>query len=317
MEMKLGGYRIRIAKEYHISNTMPKIYNAKGQLLETYFIKNRHSQHAPFGHEGKYFFWDRYNYGLDTHFYGPESMTKTLGHPLVKYGMLTESKGIVPKDYEIFRKHKGLEKEFRYIFTYDDEILSTISNAAFYPICAQVWYGQENGEYILDAENYRNKTKDVSILSSDKILCPLHKARIETAGYCKRNGLADTYGTFDGGSYCKVDDTLREYRYSFSFENDISDYFFTEKITNCFAAQTIPIYLGARKISEFFNEDGIIFITEKDLDRIEDIIKQCTPQEYERRLPAVLDNYNRVQEYLNMQDYLYEHYLSHAKQRLL
>ena len=66
------------------------------------------------------------------------------------------------------------------------------------------------------------------------------------------------------------------------------------------------------KISDFFNEDGIIFITEKDLDRIEDIIKQCTPQEYERRLPAVLDNYNRVQEYLNMQDYLYEHYLSHA-----
>ena len=307
--MKLGGYRIQIAKEYHISNTMPRIYNAKGQLLETYFIKNRHSQHAPFGHEGKYFFWDRYNYGLDTHFYGPESMTKTLGYPLVKYGMLTESKGIAPKDYEIFRKHKGLEKEFRYIFTYDDEILSTIPNAAFYPICAQVWYGQENGKYILDAENYRNKTKDVSILSSDKILCPLHKARIETAGYCKRNGLADTYGTFDGGSYCKVDDTLREYRYSFSFENDISDYFFTEKITNCFAAQTIPIYLGARKISEFFNEDGIIFITEKDLNHLEDIIKQCTVEEYERRLPAVLDNYNRVQEYLNMQDYLYEHYL--------
>lgn len=310
MELKLGGYRIQIAREYQITNTMPKIYNAKGQLLETYFIKNRHSQHAPFGHEGKYFFWDRYNYGLDTHFYGPESMPKPLGKPITKYGMLTESKGIVPRDYEIFRKHKGLEKEFRYIFTYDDEILNTISNAAFYPICAQVWYGRVNGEYVLDAENYRNKTKNVSILSSDKVLCPLHKVRIETARYCRKTGLADTYGTFDGGSYCKVEDTLREYRYSFSFENDISDYFFTEKITNCFAAQTIPIYLGARKISEFFNEDGILFITEKDLDHIEDVLKRCTPEEYERRLPAVLDNYNRVQEYLNMQDYLYEHHLS-------
>lgn len=309
MEIRLGGYRIQIAREYQITNTMPKIYNAKGRLLETYFIKNRHSQHAPFGHEGKYFFWDRYNYGLDTHFYGPESMTKPLGKPIVKYGMLTESKGIAPGDYKIFRKHKGLEKEFRYIFTYDDEILNTISNAAFYPVCAQVWYGRDGGGYVLDAENYRNKTKNVSILSSDKVLCPLHKARIETARYCRRMGLADAYGTFDGGSYCKVDDTLREYRYSFSFENDISDYFFTEKITNCFAAQTIPIYLGARKISEFFNEDGILFITEKDLDHLEDVLKRCTPEEYERRLPAVLDNYNRVQEYLNMQDYLYEHHL--------
>lgn len=29
-------------------------------------------------------------------------------------------------------------------------------------------------------------------------------------------------------------------------------------------------------------------------------------------LPAVLDNYERVKEYVNMQDYLYEHYLMKA-----
>ena len=139
MELKLGRHRIQIAREYEIDGTMPRIYNAEGQLLETYFIKNRHSQHAPFGHEGKYFFWDRYNYGLDTHFYGPEVMTKTLGRPLVKYGMLTESRTIVPQDYEVFHKHKGLEKEFKYIFTYDERILNEIENARFYPVAAGIW----------------------------------------------------------------------------------------------------------------------------------------------------------------------------------
>ena len=158
MEIKLGRYRIQIAREYQISNTKPKIYNAKGQLLETYFIKNRHSQHAPFGNAGKYFFWDRYNYGLDTHFYGPESMTKTLGHPIVKYGMLTESRVIVPKDYEIFHKQKGLEKDFKYIFTYDEKILNEIENARFYPIAAGIW----NAE--LKDSLYQNKEKDISIL---------------------------------------------------------------------------------------------------------------------------------------------------------
>ena len=53
----------------------------------------------------------------------------------------------------------------------------------------------------------------------------------------------------------------------------------------------------------------MILIEEKDLDSIEKVLKQCTVEEYERRIPAILDNYGRVQKYLNMQDYLYEQYL--------
>ena len=55
MEFKLGRYHIQIAREYDIDGTRPKIYNAEGHLLETYFIKNRHSQHAPFGMKGSTF----------------------------------------------------------------------------------------------------------------------------------------------------------------------------------------------------------------------------------------------------------------------
>ena len=223
MEFRFAGYRIQIAKEYKIDGTMPRIYNEEGRLLETYFIKNRHSQHAPFGREGKYFFWDRYNYGLDTHFYGPESLTKTLGNPQVKYGMLTESRAIVPQDYEVFRRHKGLEKEFRYIFTYDETILNEIENARFYPICARVWYGQDN-QFLWDSDAYLKKSRDVSVLSSAKTMCHLHEVRVGLSRYCKRNCLADTFGTFDGGAPCLADDSLRDYRYSIIIENDISDY---------------------------------------------------------------------------------------------
>ena len=304
MEFKLGSYRIQISKEYHITNTMPNIYNQEGQLLETYFIKNRHSQHAPFGHEGKYFFWDRYNYGLDTHFYGPESMPKTLGTPLVKYGMLTESRIIVPQDYEVFHKHKGLEKEFKYIFTYDEQILNAVENARFYPIAAGIW-NQEMKTGLSE-----KKDRDVSILSSDKVMCELHRFRLALAKMCKAEGLADTYGRFDGGDYVKsVDETLDRYRFSFIIENDISDYYFSERLTSCLASQTIPIYVGARKISEFFNTDGMILLEKPDLEPAKEALKQCNRQTYEEKLPAVLENYERVQEYRNMQDYLYEHYL--------
>lgn len=307
MELRLGKYRIQIEREYDIDGTMPKIYNAEGHPLETYFIKNRHSRHAPFGHEGKYFFWDRYNYGLDTHFYGPEAMTGTLGKPAVKYGMLTESRTIVPKDYEVFHRNRGLEKDFRYIFTYDDRILNEIENARFYPVAAGIW----NSE--MREGRYREKDRNLSILSSDKVMCALHRFRLELARLCKRDGLADTFGRFDGGGYVeKVDETLNRYRFSMIIENDVSDYYFSERLTNCFAAQTVPVYLGARRIGDFFNTDGMILLGSADLEEAESLIAECTRERYEAMLPAVLDNYERVKEYVNMQDYLYEHYLMKA-----
>ncbi|MBD5523046.1 MAG: hypothetical protein HDR04_01225 [Lachnospiraceae bacterium] len=304
MELKIGGYRIQIAREYEIDGTMPRIYNAEGQPLETYFIKNRHSRHAPFGHEGKYFFWDRYNYGLGTHFYGPESMAHPLGKPRVKYGMLTESRTIVPQDYEVFHKHRGLEKEFRYVFTYDERILNEIENARFYPIAAGIW-NQEMKDGL-----YLKKDRDLSILSSDKTMCELHRFRLELARTCKKEQLADTYGRFDGGDYVQsVDETLDRYRFSLIIENDVSDYYFSERLTSCLAAQTIPVYLGARKIGDFFNTDGMILLKKPDIEEAKRRIRECTKETYEAKLPAVLDNYERVQEYVNMQDYLYEHYL--------
>ena len=307
MELRLGKYRIQIEREYDIDGTMPKIYNAEGHPLETYFIKNRHSRHAPFGHEGKYFFWDRYNYGLDTHFYGPEVMTKTLGKPRVKYGMLTESRTIVPKDYEVFHRNRGLEKDFRYIFTYDDRILNEIENARFYPVAAGIW----NSE--MREGRYREKDRDLSILSSDKVMCALHRFRLELARLCKREWLADPFGRFDGGGYVeKVDETLNRYRFSMIIENDVSDYYFSERLTSCFAAQTVPVYLGARRIGDFFNTDGMILLGSADLEEAESLIAECTRERYEAMLPAVLDNYERVKEYVNMQDYLYEHYLMKA-----
>lgn len=303
MEFTIGGYRVQIVKEYPIDGTMPKIYNAEGQPLETYFIKNRHSRHAPFGHEGRYFFWDRYNYGLPTHFYGPESMPRPLGNPRVKYGMLTESRTIVPQDYEVFHKHKGLEKDFRYIFTYDDRILNEIENARFYPVAAGIWNRErKDGLYL-------KKDRDLSILSSDKVMCDLHRFRLELAKTCKKERLADTFGRFDGGDYVQsVDETLDRYRFSLIIENDRTDYYFSERLTSCLAAQTIPVYLGARKIGEFFNTDGMILLEKPDLAEAKRKIAECTRENYEARQQAVLDNYERVREYENMQDYLYEHY---------
>ena len=123
----------------------------------------------------------------------------------------------------------------------------------------------------------------------------------------KREQLADTFGTFDGGPYADLKEVLNPYRFTVCIENDISPYYFSERLTSALAAQTIPLYLGATKIDEFFNPDGIIRISTTD--DIEKVLKQCTAEEYERRLPAVLDNYRRAQKYINVWDYIYGQYL--------
>lgn len=292
-----------------MSDRKLKIYNQMGEPMDSFFIRDFHRASNPNWNNSQYFIWDRYNYGLDTHFYTHQAMLETMGQPVRKYGMLMESRAIAPRDYEIFKMNKGLEREFDAIFTYDDQLLNEVENARFYPVCAAVWYGVDDSPVQLDALAYEKKTKNISIVSSNKANCDLHRFRIELARKCKREGLADTFGTFDGGGYSDIADSLQEYRFSIVVENTLSDYFFCEKITNCFAAQTIPVYLGARKIDEFFNADGIMKIENLDIDALESVLRQCTEEEYLNRLPAILDNYRRVQEYLNMDDYLYTHYL--------
>lgn len=102
---------------------------------------------------------------------------------------------------------------------------------------------------------------------------------------------------------------LRDYRFAIVIEDELSPCYFSEKLTNCFATQTIPIYLGATEIGRFFNTDGIIQIQAADLDRIEKILSQCTIEEYNRRLPAILDNFQRAEKFQSPMDSIFQTYL--------
>ena len=296
-----------------IKSDYPEIYNAYGERLKIFFLADRYFADDPYGQHKrpKYILWDRYNYALKTHFYSEREAFRTTGQPDKRFAMLIESKSVQPKNYSQFIRHKSyFENEFDSVFSYDDEILGTIGNAKFVPFCAYYWYGMKDPS-VITPDNYMRKDKNISILASHKAKTPLHVIRRNMAMHCRTTGIADAFGTFDGNmnAYVEPEITLKRYRYSIIIENDITPYFFTEKITNCFISQTIPVYLGASRISEFFNPDGIITLTVNDTDNIDDVLRQCTPEEYMRRLPAILDNFERVQEYENPFDYMYVHHL--------
>jgi hypothetical protein len=91
--------------------------------------------------------------------------------------------------------------------------------------------------------------------------------------------------------------------FSVCIENDTYDTYFTEKILDCFASATIPIYKGTRNVTRYFNPDGIIFLDDYNIDDL-------TPELYYSKLDAVKDNLNRVLEFNTIEDWMYKKYLT-------
>lgn len=93
---------------------------------------------------------------------------------------------------------------------------------------------------------------------------------------------------------------LNDYRFQIVIENDKYETYFTEKLTDCFATGTIPIYWGAPDIGNYFNLDGMI-ILDNELD-----LSQLTEDYYLSKLNAIKDNFERVQKMQGSDDILYE-----------
>ena len=297
----------------HYDEREPEIFNQFGEPVRTLFVRDFHSSFRC-ALAGRYLYWDKYNFGLKNHLYTHRAMLETMGAPDHRFGALMETQGITPEDYRIFDENPGLENDFDRIFTYDMRLLERLENARFVPFCAGIKLDLSdiNGSLSLMREDlYQGKSRDIAILSSAKVTAPLDRLRKEFAEYAKRNACCDTYGNFDGGKFVRAYDTLADYRFSVVIENTIDECTFTEKLTNCFACQTIPIYIGPSGIEQFFNMDGVIQVKNHSIQGIANALKCCTEREYQNRLGAIMDNYRRVQEYRNIDDLMY---LRHLKE---
>lgn len=185
---------------------------------------------------------------------------------------------------------------FKYIFTHDGKLL-TLPNARLF-MWNEVWL-------ITDSQ----KTKGISLCTSLKNWCPLHIARLELAKMLE-NDIDVFYGDWNNPKIpnIKPNDYLEHYKFSVIIENDIDDYWYTEKILNCFGTKTVPIYVGSKRIGDFFNADGIIQVD--DWHNIPEIVRNLDiDAEYEKRLPAINDNFGRLEPYkLNWKERFFRDY---------
>lgn len=221
------------------------------------------------------------NFYSDSHVYECKSYDKR------NVAMLLEPRSMLGRADDYVFAHPDY---FGAIFTHDSEILTHYDHAHEL-IWADVWLTTDS-----------EKTKGISLCTSPKNWCPLHDARLKLYNYYKDNLIVDTfYGDWNNPKTPAIDakDYLEHYKYSIIIENDIDDLWYTEKILNCFATKTVPIYVGSPMIKDIFDDEGIIQVD--DWRAIPQIVEALCfkglDYDYAARQQAIENNFKAVEPY--------------------
>lgn len=207
------------------------------------------------------------------------------------YGWINESPELTKNIVQFcFSHYKFFKSKFTFIFTHEASLINLDPNLFKFAPCTGTW--------IKNPEIFK-KSKNISMISSNKSFTIGHKKRINFINANKEN--------FDlfGRGFKEIDskiEGLKDYMFSICIENGFSDHYFTEKILDCFATGTVPVYMGARNIDHYFEKRGIIFIDNK-LN-----FKTLNKELYEKMKPYIKQNFEKLKKYLIAEDYLYETY---------
>lgn len=210
----------------------------------------------------------------------------------VKVGLVMEP---IAHKYKPYNDIQEVEDLLDFIFTFNKQLIDKNPNK--YKFIPADWVCIEQKSHGL---NVNGKTKLVSMLYSNKggIDRPM------------RHNVADMFSDkidlFGGpaGEVKLKSSTLNDYMFSVAIENSVDNFYYTEKIIDCFITGNIPIYRGAKNISEFFDKRGII--EWNTLDELDTILNSITKQKYYDMLPFAQNNFNMAKKYISSDDVLLE-----------
>lgn len=184
-------------------------------------------------------------------------------------------------------------KNFDLILTWNEDLLHLPNAQKFVFGCC--W---------IDWENFSPEKKNqVSFITSNKDWAPGHKVRLSIW-----EGLEDAedlngFDILKHMSPPKVKSKnflFENAKYSITAENEKLNNWITEKVIDCFATKTIPIYWGCPNIGEYFNKDGIISFDT--LEELKEILDNLDENYYEKHKQSIEENFEKSKEYWNFHE---------------
>lgn len=261
-------------------------------LRDGNFSHHPEGQSMSYGYYPTYFQWERDNIlTSDSVFITDLHLREVDKYKLSKrkVALLIEPPDINPDIYQFVDQQY---KKFDYILTFDRKLIESGRNFIFYPFGCS---------WVLDT-SVPTKTKLCSMIASNKRM---------TAGHAFRQELIQRFSNrvdHYGNGFKRIEskeDGLRDYYFSIVIENSQPDYYFSEKLLDCFASRTVPLYWGS-DVSPFFNVNGMLIFNT--VEELEEIFARITPELYNTMKADMEDNFSRVNRYRIPEDWIFEHY---------
>lgn len=212
-----------------------------------------------------------------------------------KVAWILEPRAIHGHVYEWIEANNRL---FDYVLTFDKNLLSKGENYLYYPH-GRCW--------INDFKDFKGKKENkVSIVASSKNFAEGHKLRHTVIKEYQED--IDVFGY----GYNPVDsktEALAPHKFSITIENCRQPGYWTEKIVDCFATKTIPIFWGDSDINNYFDKDGIIYFNDiNELGKILKDLKVNGDKIYADKKDAIDRNFELVEDYRIPEDWMYNKY---------
>lgn len=206
-----------------------------------------------------------------------------------KVAWVLEPRAIHPQIYEWIEHNNRL---FDFVLTFDEDLIKRGENFLYYPH-GRCWIPQEYKP--------KEKTKTISIIASSKNHTIGHKLRHEVISKLSKKYNIDVYGYGYRPVENKIE-ALEDYQFSITIENSIQPGYWTEKVVDCFATKTIPIFWGDKSVSKYFNKDGVIYFD--DINHLEQLLNSDLPINKQ----AIDENLLLVEKYRIPEDWMFENY---------
>lgn len=150
------------------------------------------------------------------------------------------------------------------------------------------------------------KRKLISVITSNKAFTRGHLDRIRFVEKLKAH-YGDKLDVFGRGfrSFDDKWDVLRPYKYHIVIENNAQPYYWTEKISDCYLAETFPFYYGCTNLSDYFPQESFLRIDVRQPEQAIDIINQAINDGvYEHAADVLSQCKHRVLDEYNMFEYV-------------
>lgn len=154
------------------------------------------------------------------------------------------------------------------------------------------------------------KTKNISIVTSNKRMMPGHNKRMEIIDRLRNDfpNEIDFYGSGHNFVTYKAD-ALIPYRFHICMENSTIPYYWTEKFADPVLAYSIPIYLGCTNICDYFDNRGFETFDCNNYEKLKSLIQQILdkPEElYKKYYSYMLENRKRIMTTFNLISFVCE-----------